>query len=65
MTLVYRATALEWLAATAWNCAIIAGEAKQYKETAMLLMSAGRLYGAHPMPETSTLQYQTVGDACH
>ncbi len=59
-TLLCRAAALEWLAATAWNAAIQGGEAKLYRDTAVLLCSAGKFYAAHPMPETSTIQYQMV-----
>ena len=59
-TLLCRAAALEWLAATAWNAAIQGGEAKLYRDTAVLLCSAGKFYAAHPMPETSTTQYQMV-----
>ncbi|DBA83480.1 TPA: hypothetical protein ACH3X2_006411 [Trebouxia sp. C0005] len=55
-----RAAALEWLAATAWNAAIQGGEAKLYRDTAVLLCSAGKFYAAHPMPETSTIQYQMM-----
>lgn len=59
-----RATALEWLAVNAWNGALQASEAKQYRDTAVLLAAAGKLYEAHPMPETSTVQYQTVCVLC-
>ena len=58
--LLCRAAALEWLAATAWNAAFQGGEAKLYRDTAVLLCSAGKFYAAHPMPETSTIQYQMV-----
>lgn len=57
---VCRPTGVKWLAAAAWNAAIHASELKAYSDTAVLFLSAGRLYAAHPAPDTAALQDQRV-----
>ena len=54
------AHALEWLALTAWSCAIEASQQAEMQQAALLMAASGELWAAHQQPSPAVLSKQKV-----
>lgn len=55
-----RPASLEWFAATCWNAALHASQAKHWQPCAVFFAACGTFYQAHPSPDLKALEFQKV-----